>query len=62
MYTLFYIGDIDKKKAKKFVAELGDERFSAIKVNAHYEKELVNTLKKFNTVTSTLLSISFQLF
>ena len=53
-FSEIVVGDIDLEKAKKFVAELKDERVSAIKIDVRNEKELVNTLKEFDIVASTL--------
>ena len=53
-FSEIVIGDIAVEKVKEFIAKLGDERLSAIKVDADNIDELASVIKGFDVVACAL--------
>ncbi|MFX1251195.1 MAG: saccharopine dehydrogenase family protein [Promethearchaeota archaeon] len=48
------IGDINEKKSKKLIEELGDKRISFKKVNAHDHESLVSVMQESDVIVSAI--------
>ena len=53
-FSEIVVGDIDVERAKSFIAQLGDDRLSVMKVDASNVEKLVDAVKGFNLVVSAL--------
>jgi len=53
-FSEIVVGDIDVERAERFVSELGDDRLSAMRVDASNLAELVEAVKGFDRVVSAL--------